>query len=907
MKTLWHRQSGLIILLLLATQILPVYAISDKTEMIQLAPSLTDETTIYMGNLYSEVNGDTGELTIYTLGREAYLRIRPPEYPIVSKSITDMVKEIIYPTYNTRFYPIEGGFEFETIYKSKPKTNMLYLPMKSRGFEFNYQAPLNEEYGKGYTGNATHVYTVPVQEFGAKGELLPLAEPKLYAVRPIEVVGSYAVTVDDEKIMHIYRPWIVDAEGWKMYCDLTISGDGMYIEIPQTILDTGVYPLKLDPTFGYTTIGASTLYPSSLKKTGCLQPVLDGSGTATKISVYSRASSGTVDMRTGYYQNNAGVPTNLLSQSANVTIDTTWRWNNFTTSQAVVNGTSYWLTVQASAAWQLRYDAGAANQEARANDEMGDGFDATFNADGVVDYAAREDSIFATYTASGPSYTSQKLIIYQNEIRYLNNTQMILVGPNFNWFNNYKCGRWEGTNMNTYGAYNRTKMQQTIDRIKAQGANSIRLIDNMEWIKFNSENHTGVLLDILNYCDSKEIYVIHCMYNVNQTLYGGSSEIVPCPPYADAPGVENVIANVTELVEFYNTTLAPFAAYPNYIYELYNEPHGNNTVRDFWKTTAQACIDGIRAAGLDNLIVMQWDYGTYQNLEFPGTGKTIGDWWDYMRWNDTESKLVASTHMYRKFDARALGQLNNDMVDYWGDISAFVLEHINNTMTFCDIWNDTYPVYVGELGIYTSYTTERDQFKEKAALTELYRLFADYNISVAAWWYRPDGNYRMLTNETTYTLNTYAEIHQNYWLGTWDNYGPHVVNFTYTGATTAAQNITLDAQLFDRDLIDFSWIYTNRSGAWQNEHYQNETGTQTNRTYTRIFLLPNANRTIGLRLYANDTVGASYNGSLMVFTVTGATGPPTPPSSTGGGGSALLPMIVAVLMFAVGMVGGRRR
>jgi hypothetical protein len=85
------------------------------------------------------------------------------------------------------------------------------------------------------------------------------------ARRPTEVVGSYAVYGDRRdgeyktgKLMHIPAPLITDASGDETYGTLDITDGVMTVSIDREWMDNATYPVILDPTFGYTTQGASS-------------------------------------------------------------------------------------------------------------------------------------------------------------------------------------------------------------------------------------------------------------------------------------------------------------------------------------------------------------------------------------------------------------------------------------------------------------------------------------------------------------------------------------------------------------------------------------------------------------------------------------------------------------------------
>jgi len=139
-----------------------------------------------------------------------------------------------------------GGFEYLIVLKRKPNTNVISLDIATKGLRFCYQDSLTEE---------------------------EIAEG---CHRPDSVVGSYAVYHDSKqpmhrsnsgdaekygvgKAFHIYRPKAHDADGKWTWCGLHIQAGKMLVTVPPEWLDGAVYPVEVDPTFGYTTGGGSEI------------------------------------------------------------------------------------------------------------------------------------------------------------------------------------------------------------------------------------------------------------------------------------------------------------------------------------------------------------------------------------------------------------------------------------------------------------------------------------------------------------------------------------------------------------------------------------------------------------------------------------------------------------------------
>jgi len=163
-----------------------------------------------------------------------------------------------------------GDLEWSMKLTDNPPINVFSMPIQSENLKFYYQPPLYEEYGfskpfsnSTFSVNSTHVMRLVNGTWVNE------------AYRPENVVGSYAVYHATKtpfhkskeeaekyragKAFHIYRPKIIDAEGNEAWCNLNISDGILKIEIPQDFLDKAVYPVTIDPTFGYETNGGSSL------------------------------------------------------------------------------------------------------------------------------------------------------------------------------------------------------------------------------------------------------------------------------------------------------------------------------------------------------------------------------------------------------------------------------------------------------------------------------------------------------------------------------------------------------------------------------------------------------------------------------------------------------------------------
>jgi len=224
-------------------------------------------------NLGATISNFSPEIKLEKWGDETYIRVWSDEAG--DNFATQEGDKVIW--YNKdkskeyNFYPttLENGteaFEFEVILKEKPKTNIISLKIESKGLKFLYQPELTQK------------------------------EKDEGAFRPENVIGSYAVYHESKsgdytalggknyqagKAFHIYRPQMVDSNGWKVWGELNIDIEKgiQTITIPQDFIDKAVYPIyhASGETFGF---GPGVPGGSSHSKYDCIVGTKFSSGEA---------------------------------------------------------------------------------------------------------------------------------------------------------------------------------------------------------------------------------------------------------------------------------------------------------------------------------------------------------------------------------------------------------------------------------------------------------------------------------------------------------------------------------------------------------------------------------------------------------------------------------------------------
>jgi hypothetical protein len=279
--------------------------------------------------------------------------------------------------------PEHGAMEFDLELEEKPESNIIPFSIKTKGLRFLYQPKLTEE-----------------EKLSRKTN------------RPINVEGSYAVYHESKKhnkyktgkAFHIYRPLITDANNKWCWGDLNMRVDDEILEviIPQHWLDKATFPIVVDPTFGYTTIGESIFgVGASTYKIMCGElGTLSESGDISSISVACYSSSAD-DARSFIYSGSAGSRGTLLATTNFETIGTSpgWYQHDFSTAYSA-SADTYWLAWEGiggngpkGASGSIYYDTGGTTDGA---------FQERDDSSGFISYDTVEFSIYATYTEAAP-------------------------------------------------------------------------------------------------------------------------------------------------------------------------------------------------------------------------------------------------------------------------------------------------------------------------------------------------------------------------------------------------------------------------------------------------------------------------------------------------------------------------
>ncbi|GAG00289.1 unnamed protein product, partial [marine sediment metagenome] len=186
--------------------------------------------------------------------------------------------------------------------------------------------------------------------------------------QPIDVIGSYAVYHSSKrdnkyktgKAFHIYRPKIIDANDEWVWGVMNISNSVLSITIDQDWLNNAVYPVTVDPTFGYTSEGTGEAGGPGNMLFGNLFTSPDVSGmTGVSMSMYGYypSSSANVKMLIYPYIEDANYINNGITGAVALTDISSLKTANFGTAPSIAQNTQYLLTVIGSADFVFKCDA----------------------------------------------------------------------------------------------------------------------------------------------------------------------------------------------------------------------------------------------------------------------------------------------------------------------------------------------------------------------------------------------------------------------------------------------------------------------------------------------------------------------------------------------------------------------
>jgi len=196
--------------------------------------------------------------------------------------------------------------------------------------------------------------------------------------------GSYAVykkeTLPGEgtgKLCQIHRPLVIDARGRRVWGDLSVCGDMLYIAIPEGWLSGAAYPVVVDPVIGTQAVGSQTHFYDVWNE-GYMRL---GFGMGVPVNrfwvpeavsglCYAQIYTDIDDFQAGgrpvLYSDSGGEPHERLSSNegfAGLRVNggnpAGWRVSSFYCDDKIEEGSYVWFGVLTDYYWNPRFDYGA--------------------------------------------------------------------------------------------------------------------------------------------------------------------------------------------------------------------------------------------------------------------------------------------------------------------------------------------------------------------------------------------------------------------------------------------------------------------------------------------------------------------------------------------------------------------
>lgn len=327
------------------------------------------------------------------------------------------------------------------------------------------------------------------------------------------------------------------------------------------------------------------------------------------------------------------------------------------------------------------------------------------------------------------------------EGKYIKNSlgqNVFLRGINKHGFEDDPRGRWQDSYGSIhYDTWDEDIVADNLDAMRSWGMNFIRCYSTVEFWIANRGNHQQVIKDLATLAAERGIYLMYTFWHVTA---GGGQPDLPWPPYCES---NSYIQNKQDFVDLWGDIADELKSYPNVLFELWNEPFGDD---EDWFDAAQNCIDAIRSTGATNLIVVQWDWGIWMNLDY-GNGGTMS-WVEDFPLTDPEGNIVYSTHLYRgeiHSDAGASWEYDDLVLGFQYCLVDYVLNTLNK------------PIIFGEIGA-NLWWTGQELTRELAFYENALTIFNEWEMGYAAFWWWPGAQWAHLVDGANFQPNVAGEI-----------------------------------------------------------------------------------------------------------------------------------------------------
>jgi len=269
-------------------------------------------------------------------------------------------------------------------------------------------------------------------------------------------------------------------------------------------------------------------------------------------------------------------------------------------------------------------------------------------------------SLFVFFPAKVHLETISPLHVEGRFLKDSSGKTVVLRGVNHHGFLDVPDGAWDAPGAPLYsgmGKWDPEVVKGTLDDYRKHGFNVARFHTIVDWWKRNPQTYKDPYRDVtypatyrqmmentIQWAGERGLYVIFDFYAL-QNLDGRQSgqESLPWPPWGRFP---KVVASRAEYVSIWDSVASVLGRYPNVLFELYNEPHGDEATEEEWFKFVGEVLPVLRTH-TQNPVIVQWDYMCWVNLDYPPPQYSASTLAWIEKYPLKDSNIVYGTHLYR--------------------------------------------------------------------------------------------------------------------------------------------------------------------------------------------------------------------------------------------------------------------
>jgi len=319
--------------------------------------------------------------------------------------------------------------------------------------------------------------------------------------------------------------------------------------------------------------------------------------------------------------------------------------------------------------------------------------------------------------AAPPDSAATALHVDGAKLKDATGKTILLRGINHHGFVDAPDGAWDAPGKPLFsgiGHWDPAVIKGALEEYRQLGFNVLRFHTVVEWWKENprsyqdpwrsltySQPYRQMLKDTIQWAGERGLYVIFDFFAM-KNIQGKQSgqETLPWPPYNRYP---DVVGSRADFLAIWKSVAQELAAFPNVLFELYNEPNGDEKAEAEWFAFCEQALPAIHAHAA-NPVIIQWDYACWVNLDYPppqGRASTLA-WVE--RHPLKGDNIIYGTHLYRNSGGGGPGAIHrskNTAVNLWEEED--IRQGLELALFPHTVREIKKPLLVTEIGAYLKY------------------------------------------------------------------------------------------------------------------------------------------------------------------------------------------------------------